>query len=125
MGAHRRTLGIELGCDVDAMGQGGARRVRGADGADSNLRWQSRYYPQHARHAKQAITVDRRLHNPPRARQLRRCQSDVMDLDVIRMAIAALLVIDREYVGALLLEERCEARCHLRDRGSTERTGRG
>ena len=69
------------------------------------------------------VPVHRLLENPWCAGQLGPQQADPVDLDVVGMAVVAIVVVDGEHVGPLLAQDRGQPLGGLRDVGGPERTG--
>ena len=66
------------------------------------------------------IAIDRRLVHDRGAGQLGRSGADAMHLDVIRVPVPAMVVVDGEHVGAFLVEDLCEPLCRVVEVGGPE-----
>ena len=72
--------------------------------------------------ADDVVAVHRRLVDARRLRgQLGGAVADAVHLDVVRVAVAAVVVVDREHVGVLFVEDRGEPAGRLVDVGRPER----
>ncbi len=69
------------------------------------------------------ITVSRRFVHAPRAGQLGRAHAHAVDLDVVGVAVVAVLVVDGEHVGSFVDEKARETRRGLVEVGAPERIG--